>query len=148
MGQSSLAVQRLGEAQRSAATDDPVLRYLAKRGALTERQLQVLLAELEPANRGKKIAEKAARLGVTKGTYAKVLQQALRNVTQSVFTVLLISYLGLAGEEGYSWLVEVGQFLREGRFEEAAEVLEDVQKSLRKALKDPAVLSAEPSPSG
>jgi hypothetical protein len=148
MGQSSLAVQRLGEAQRSAATDDPVLRYLAKRGALTERQLQVLLAELEPANRGKKIAEKAARLGVTKGTYAKVLQQALRNVTQSVFTVLLISYLGLAGEEGYSWLVEVGQLLREGRFEEAAEVLEDVQKSLRKALKDPAVLSAEPSPSG
>jgi hypothetical protein len=108
----------------------------------------VLLAELDPANRGKKMAEKAARLGVTKGTYAKVLQQALRNVTQSVFTVLLISYLGLAGEEGCSWLVEVGQLLREGRFEEAAEVLEDVQKSLRKALKDPTVLSAEPSPSG
>jgi hypothetical protein len=148
MEQSSLAVQRISEAQQGATVDDPVLRYLAKRGALTERQLQVLLAELDPANRGKKMAEKAARLGVTKGTYAKVLQQALRNVTQSVFTVLLISYLGLAGEEGCSWLVEVGQLLREGRFEEAAEVLEDVQKGLRKALKDPTVLSAEPSPSG
>jgi hypothetical protein len=142
MEQSSLAVQRISEAQQGATVDDSVLRYLAKRGALTERQLQVLLAELDPANRGKKMAEKAARLGVTKGTYAKVLQQALKNVTQSVFTVLLISYLGLAGEEGCSWLVEVGQLLREGRFEEAAEVLEDVQKSLRKALKDPAFLSA------
>jgi len=145
MDQSSLVVQRLGEARQGAPVEDPVLQYLARRGALTERQLQVLLAELDPANRGRKMVEKAARLGVTKGTYAKVLQQALRNVSRSVFTVLLISYLGLAGEEGCSWLVEVGQLLREGRFEEAVEVLEDVQRSLRKALKDPAVLSADPS---
>ena len=137
MERSSLAIQRLQEAQQVHADRDPVLLYLAKRGALTERQLQVLLAEMDPANRGKKMSERAAKLGVTKGTYAKVLQQALRNVTQSVFTVLLISYLGLAGEEGCSWLVEVGQLLREGRFEEAAEVLDGVQRSLRKALRDP-----------
>ncbi|MDW8042369.1 MAG: hypothetical protein RMJ75_06190 [Nitrososphaerota archaeon] len=115
---------------------DPLLAYLFKNSALTERQMEVLLTELDPSTRSMKMSEKARLLGVTKGTYAKVLQQALRNLSQSVFTVLLMSYLGLQGQEGPSWIVEVGEHLRAGRFDEALDVLVEIEKHLKRSLRE------------
>ncbi|MDW8043883.1 MAG: hypothetical protein RMJ30_06575 [Nitrososphaerota archaeon] len=116
---------------------DPLLAYLFRNSALTERQMEVLLIELDPVTKGMKVSEKARLLGVTKGTYAKVLQQALRNLSQSVFTVLLMGYLGLQGrEDGPGWIVEVGEHLRAGRFDEALEVLSEVERVLRRSLRE------------
>ncbi|MCS7094741.1 MAG: hypothetical protein NZ988_02900 [Thaumarchaeota archaeon] len=115
---------------------DPLLAYLFKNSALTERQMEVLLTELDPSTRGMKMSEKARLLGVTKGTYAKVLQQALRNLSQSVFTVLVMGYLGLHGQEGSSWIVEVAEHLRAGRFDEALDVLAEIEKYLKRSLRE------------
>jgi hypothetical protein len=72
--------------------------------------------------------EKARLLGVSRGTYARILGQALRNVSQSLYTLLLLGYLGMLGERRFSWLMELGRALEDGEMEEALEMLAQLAK--------------------
>lgn len=117
-------------------TNDPILRVLAKGSSLTRRQLEALLVELESIEGGRRIsyASKARTLGVSKGTYARIVSQASKNVREAMFTVLLVSYLGLLGEDKYRWFIELGECLQDGRIEEAIGLLDEMQRRLRKVL--------------
>ncbi|MCS7145354.1 MAG: hypothetical protein RMJ28_07055 [Nitrososphaerota archaeon] len=105
---------------------DIVLRALFSGSSLTERQLEALLLEAEDyaAGRRRTFEEKARLMGVSRGTYAKILGQALRNITQSIHTLLLLGYLGLLGERRFTWLLELSQALEAGELYDALKVLE------------------------
>ncbi|MBD3405606.1 MAG: hypothetical protein GF411_05670 [Candidatus Lokiarchaeota archaeon] len=85
---------------------EPILQVLLKESTLTETQLETLLIDLlVEDNLGSHIPydEKASlrsvdrkkRKGVSRGSFNRTLRQARKNVTKSIYTMLLLAYLGL-----------------------------------------------------
>lgn len=111
---------------------DPFLRLLAQHCSLTERQLEALLIEASEETGELKFSEKARLMGITKGSYARILSQALRNISQSLFTVILLSYVGLLNDDKQRWFIELGEAVREGRIDDAILLLEEMQTRLKK----------------
>ncbi|NWF94719.1 MAG: hypothetical protein HXY34_01105 [Candidatus Thorarchaeota archaeon] len=85
---------------------EPVMKILLRNSNLTEAQLETLLLDLviEDALKSHVPYEQKASLrtrksrskrGVSRGSYNRTLRQARRNVIQSIYTMLLLAYLGL-----------------------------------------------------
>ncbi|MEM2198647.1 MAG: hypothetical protein QXE49_07565 [Nitrososphaerota archaeon] len=108
--------------------EDYILRALFNGSSLTRRQLEALLLEAEDYSIGRRrtFEEKAKLMGITRGSYAKILGQALRNITQSLHTLLLLGYMGLLGERRFSWLIEISQALEAGELYDALKILEEL----------------------
>lgn len=119
------------EELRQKWLQDPFLKLLASRCSLTERQLEALLIEASEDAEDLRLAEKARIMGITKGSYARILSQALGNISQALFTVILLSYLGLLKDDKKRWLIELGEAVREGRIDEAVLMLEEMQSRLK-----------------
>ncbi|MCC6023361.1 MAG: hypothetical protein LM600_01520 [Thaumarchaeota archaeon] len=105
-----------------------VLKSLLKLSYLTEPQLEVLLIELGSANLGRKmtIREKARVRGVSKGAYARTMRQAIDNIKRSIYTLFLLRYLGVLGDEAVSAIIEAADLLKKGMVEEAANLISSV----------------------
>jgi hypothetical protein len=82
------------------------MKILLRNSNLTEAQLETLLLDLviEDALKTRVPYEQKASLrtrksrgkrGVSRGSYNRTLSQARRNVIQSIYTMLLLAYLGL-----------------------------------------------------
>lgn len=82
--------------------DDPIVKILAKNSNLTKAQLETLLIDFLAAN----IAEKPlrnedkarlrlAKSGISRGAFNRTLKQARKNVIQSMYTIILLGYLGI-----------------------------------------------------
>lgn len=81
---------------------DPIVKVLAKNSHLTKTQLETFLIDLL----AEKIAgeaipyERKAKLrlvesGVSRGAFNRTLSQARKNVTRSIYTLILLGYLGV-----------------------------------------------------
>jgi hypothetical protein len=105
-----------------------VLKSLLKLSYLTEPQLEVLLIELGSANLGRRmtIREKARIRGVSKGAYARTMRQAIDNIKRSIYTLFLLRYLGVLGDEAVSAIIEAADLLKKGMVEEAANLINSV----------------------
>jgi len=105
-----------------------VLKSLLKLSYLTEPQLEVLLIELGSANLGRKmtIREKARIRGVSKGAYARTMRQAIDNIKRSIYTLFLLRYLGVLGDEAVSAIIEAADIFKKGMVEEAANLISSV----------------------
>jgi hypothetical protein len=84
------------------ATSDPIAKILAGNSNLTRTQLETLLIDFLAANITEKSLrnEEKARLRLSKaeisrGAFNRTLKQARRNVIQSMYTIILLGYLGL-----------------------------------------------------
>lgn len=82
--------------------DDPIVKILTKNSHLTKIQLETLLIDVLAENTAGKslIYEEKARLrllrtGISRGAFNRTLKQARRNAIQSVYTILLLGYLGI-----------------------------------------------------
>ena len=80
--------------------DDPIVKILAKNSNLTKTQLETLLIDILAENlSGKSLKfDEKARLrlsAVSRGAFNRTLRQARWNVIQSVYTILLLGYLGV-----------------------------------------------------
>jgi len=82
--------------------NDPIVKILAKNSNLTKAQLETLLIDFLAAN----IAEKPlrnedkarlrlAKSGISRGAFNRTLKQARKNVIQSMYTIILLGYLGI-----------------------------------------------------
>lgn len=105
-----------------------VLKSLLKLSYLTEPQLEVLLIELGSANLGGRLTlrEKAKIRGVSKGAYARTMRQAIDNIKRSIYTLFLLRYLGVLGDEAVSAILEAADLLRSGMAEEATRLISSV----------------------
>jgi len=85
-----------------SSLDDPIVKILTKNSHLTKTQLETLLIDILAENlAGKSLRyeEKAKlrllRAGISRGAFNRTLRQARRNIIQSVYTIILLGYLGV-----------------------------------------------------
>ncbi len=81
---------------------DPLVKILTKNSHLTKIQLETLLIDVLAENTAGKslVYEEKAKLrllrtGTSRGAFNRTLKQARRNAIQSVYTILLLGYLGI-----------------------------------------------------
>ena len=86
----------------NGAINDPIVKILVKNSQLTKTQLETLLIDVLAENMsGKQLKyDEKARLRLTKakisrGSFNRTLKQSKENVIKSVYTVLLLGYLGI-----------------------------------------------------
>jgi len=84
------------------STNDPIVKILSKNSNLTKTQLESLLIDFLATNiAGKTLSnEEKAKLRLSKaeisrGAFNRTLKQARKNVIQSIYTILLLGYLGI-----------------------------------------------------
>lgn len=82
--------------------NDPLVKILIKTNNLTEKQLETFLIDVLSDNlAGKSLKnEEKARFrlldgGVSRGAFNRTLKQARNNVIKSIYTLLLLGYLGV-----------------------------------------------------
>lgn len=85
-----------------SSINDPIAKIMAENSHLTKTQLETLLIDILSENiSGKSLKyDEKARLRLTKakisrGAFNRTLKQAKENVTKSIYTVILLGYLGL-----------------------------------------------------
>lgn len=101
------------------ALGDQITKVLAKNSNLTKTQTETLLIDFLAENvAGKRIKmEEKARLRLTKaeisrGAFNRTLKQARKNVTQSIYTVLLLGYLGIFDSTRLDSYIEIANKLQ------------------------------------
>jgi len=82
--------------------NDPIVKMLSKNSHLTKTQLETFLIDVlaeNTAGKSLKYEEKAKlrllKTGISRGAFNRTLRQARRNVIQSIYTILLLGYLGV-----------------------------------------------------
>jgi hypothetical protein len=86
----------------TGSLSDPIVKLLIENSNLTKTQLETFLIDILAENiSGKSLKyEEKARLrllkgGVSRGAFNRTLRQARKNVVQSIYTVILLGYLGV-----------------------------------------------------
>lgn len=100
--------------------NDPIAKILAKDSHLTTTQLETLLIDALAENiTGKSVIyEEKARLRLTKakisrGSFNRTLKQAKDNVIKSIYTLLLLGYLGMFENTTLEPYIEIANKLHE-----------------------------------
>ena len=90
------------QAYLNGALNDPIVKILAKNSQLTKIQLETLLIDVlaeNISNKTLKYDDKAAlrltRSKISRGSFNRTLKQSKENVIKSIYTVLLLGYLGV-----------------------------------------------------
>jgi hypothetical protein len=103
-----------------SSLNDPITQILANNSHLTKTQLETLLIDILSENTsGKPLKyDEKARLRLTKakisrGAFNRTLKQAKQNVTKSIYTVLLLGYLGIFETTALDPYLEIGNKLHE-----------------------------------
>ncbi|MEM0253613.1 MAG: hypothetical protein QXR17_05685 [Candidatus Bathyarchaeia archaeon] len=100
--------------------EDPIVKILAKNSHLTKIQLETLLINILAENiSGKPLKyEEKAKLRLTKakisrGAFNRTLKQAEKNVIKSIYTIILLGYLGIFETTVLDPYIEVANKLQE-----------------------------------
>jgi hypothetical protein len=104
----------------NGALNDPIVKILAKNSQLTKTQLETLLIDVLAENMsGKQLKyDEKARLRLTKakisrGAFNRTLKQSKENVIKSIYTVLLLGYLGIFESTTLDPYLEIANKLHE-----------------------------------
>jgi hypothetical protein len=136
--------------------EDSIVEVLVKNSHLTKVQLETLLIDILSENlAGKSLKyDEKAKLRLTKdkvsrGAFNRTLRQARQNIIKSIYTILLLGYLGIFETTALDTYVEIANRLQEyieahrkvsvEETEERAKFLkmlrEELESSLRKLSK-------------
>ena len=122
------------------ALNDPIVKVLSKNSQLTKTQLETLLIDILAENIARKQLkyDEKARLRLTKaklsrGSFNRTLKQAKENVIKSIYTVLLLGYLGVFESTTLDPYLEIGNKLND--YVEAHKDIPDEDKELKDRLK-------------
>jgi hypothetical protein len=104
----------------NGALSDPIVQILSKNSQLTKTQLETLLIDVLAENMaGKQLKyDEKARLRLTKakisrGSFNRTLKQSKENVVKSIYTVLLLGYLGIFESTTLDPYLEIANRLHE-----------------------------------
>ena len=108
---------------------DPVTKLLLENSQLTLPQLETLLADsLAREHEGQKTQRRLyrpTRTRVSRGSYNRSLIQAQNNVIQSIYTILLLGYVGLFDSAALQPFVELSDTIQGYIQERRKGVIED-----------------------
>jgi len=104
----------------TSSLNDPIAKILSKNSHLTKVQLETLLIDILSENFAGKLLkyEEKARMRLTKakisrGSFNRTLRQAKENVIKSIYTVLLLGYLGAFESTTLDPYLEIANRLRD-----------------------------------
>jgi len=124
----------------NGALNDPVVKILAKNSQLTKTQLETLLIDVLAENiSGKQLKydDKAAlrltKAKISRGSYNRTLKQSRENVIKSIYTVLLLGYLGVFESTTLDPYLEIANKLHE--YVEAHQDMPNKEEELKDHLK-------------
>lgn len=119
-GEKSLKLKENIQAWLTNALNDPIVKMLAKNSHLTKTQLETLLIDILAENiSGKQLKyDEKARLRLSKakisrGAFNRTLKQAKENVIKSIYTILLLGYLGVFEDTTLDPYLEIANKLHE-----------------------------------
>jgi hypothetical protein len=99
---TSLKLKDSVQSWLKSSLNDPIVKIIEEYSHLTKTQLETLLIDILSENiAGKSLKyDDKARLRLTKakisrGAFNRTLRQAKENVTKSIYTVILLGYLGV-----------------------------------------------------
>jgi len=99
--------------------NDPVTKLLAKNSNITKTQLETLLIDIlanniadKPLKNEEKARLRLLKAGVSRGSFNRTLRQAKRNIIQSLYTILLLGYLGVFEDPRLDPYLEVANKLK------------------------------------
>lgn len=104
-----------------ALQDDPIAKKLMERSFLTQTQMETLLIHLIADSIGPKpiqYAKKASfrkKTPVSKGAFNRSLNQAQKNIIASIYTIILLGYLGILDSPALRPYLELSNRLEEYR---------------------------------
>lgn len=142
------------QAWLNGALSDPIVKILAKNSQLTKTQLETLLIDILAENiSGKQLKydEKAAlrltKAKISRGSFNRTLKQSKENVIKSIYTVLLLGYLGVFDSTTLDPYLEIANKLndyveahqespeREEELKDHLKVIEIIRQELETSLK-------------
>ena len=139
-GIRSLKLKDSIRAWLNGALNDPIVKILAKNSQLTKTQLETLLIDVLAENiSGKQLKyDEKANLRLTKakisrGAFNRTLKQSKENVVKSIYTVLLLGYLGVFDSTTLDPYLEIANKLHE--YVEAHQGTPDKEEELKDHLK-------------
>jgi hypothetical protein len=137
-----------------SSLNDPITEILSQNSHLTKTQLETLLIDILSENIAGKMLkyDEKARLRLTKakisrGAFNRTLKQAKENVIKSIYTVLLLGYLGVFESTTLDPYLEIANKLRDyleayknmpnksNELSEHLKSMEIVREELEKCLK-------------
>jgi hypothetical protein len=108
------------QAWLNGSLNDPIVKILANNSQLTTIQLETLLIDILSENiagKSLKYDEKAllrlTKAQISRGAFNRTLKQAKDNVTKSIYTVLLLGYLGVFENTTLDPYLEIANKLRD-----------------------------------
>ena len=123
-----------------SSMNDPIVKTMAGSSHLTHTQLETLLIDVLAetlANKPLKYDEKArlrlTKAKLTRGAFNRTLRQAKENVTKSIFTVLLLGYLGIFDTTTLDPYIEIANKLHS--YSEACKGTPDTNADIPERLK-------------
>jgi len=118
--------------------EDPIVKILSKNSHLTKVQLETLLIDILSENlAGKPIKyDEKAKLRLTKakisrGAFNRTLKQARVNIIKSIYTILLLGYLGIFETTTLDAYIEVAN-----KLQEYVEAHKSIPESKRESLEE------------
>jgi len=124
----------------NGALNDPIVKILAKNSQLTKTQLETLLIDVLSENiSGKQLKydEKASlrltKAKISRGSFNRTLKQSRENVIKSIYTVLLLGYLGVFETTTLDPYLEIANKLHE--YVEAHQDIPNKEEELKDHLK-------------
>jgi hypothetical protein len=99
---------------------DPIVKIIAKNSHLTTTQLETLLIDIlseniagKPLKYDEKASLRLTKAKISRGSFNRTLAQAKHNVTKSIYTVLLLGYLGVFESTTLDPYIEIANKLHE-----------------------------------
>ncbi len=100
--------------------EDPICKILLKKSFFTEIQLETLLldyltheiAEVNVTQLSKALARQRSK-GKSRGSYNRVLHQSRSKLEETIYSILLLGYLGILGDIRISSFIETSEKMQE-----------------------------------
>ena len=124
----------------NGALNDPIVDILAKNSQLTKTQLETLMIDIlseniagKELNYDEKAALRLTRSKISRGSFNRTLKQSRENVIKSIYTVLLLGYLGVFETTTLDPYLEIANKLHE--YVEAHQDIPSKEEELKDHLK-------------
>jgi len=138
----------------TASINDPIVKIIAKNSQLTKIQLETLLIDVlsenvagKPLKYDDKASFRLMKAKISRGAFNRTLRQAKENVIKSIYTVLLLGYLGVFESTTLDPYLEIANKLHEyldaykdipnksGELGDHLKVIEMIREQLETSLK-------------
>lgn len=104
----------------TGSINDPIVKIIANNSHLTKTQLETLLIDIlseniagKPLKYDEKASLRLTKAKISRGAFNRTLRQAKENVIKSIYTVLLLGYLGVFESTTLDPYLEIANKLHE-----------------------------------